>query len=353
MASVTNNIRDQDLNRLIPALYSGVQSHRDGGGVVQWQFADGLKVNVLPDARGFVAWDHREGGRRVNSRGPSHGRGAVDLVIAVEGVDFRAALRRLGGTERVPAPPAPRSAEPATPFKLPPLDFNPESNWPTVRDYLAGERQIPEALVRKIFNQGQVYAGWGDRAGGFLIFPCRPWDRPTSRSHGPAPTGAILRWAQPGKPPVEKYYGQTAPTAKGSKKGAGWWQIGTGRDAVLAVEAPIDGLTLMAAAGALGWEHRVTIVASGGMGGFTARQWQGAPVVLVATDRDVAGDGFERIIRGQVHPGQTVGRLRPPDGAKDWNDAWRTEGGPHRVVAVLRHGLEPVLMRQRSMEAER
>nr|WP_031942663.1 toprim domain-containing protein [Sulfobacillus thermotolerans]AEP14296.1 hypothetical protein [Sulfobacillus thermotolerans] len=356
MARMANNsletLRNIPLNSVIPSLWPGAHPASDGGRITQWRFPDGLKVNVLADNQGFVAWTHRVNGQRVNAQGPSQGHGALDLVMAVEGGTFQTALHRLieGSPsltrDSAPLPPAPQDS---AAFRLPPRDFNSEANWRQVRRYLVEERGLPPWLVREVYEAHQVYAGWGHRAGGFLIFPCRPWDQQTVRPHGPEPTGAILRWAQPGTPPPDKYFGQTHPTAKGSRKDAGWWQIGQGRQCVIATEAPIDALTVYAGLHAMRFAHHVTIVAGGGQGGFTARQWTGFPTVVVATDRDAAGDGFDTTIRSQVTREQTVLRLQPPAGYKDWNEAWRQDVST--MMKTLQGGLQPALTLRRDRDA--
>lgn len=357
MARMANDsletLRNIPLNSVIPSLWPGAHAASDGGRITQWRFPDDLKVNVLADNQGFVAWTHRDNGQRVNAHGPSQGHGALDLVMAVEGGTFQTALHRLAHLSPASAMlPQPRRQDPKEPtvFRLPPQDFNPEANWRQVNRYLVEERGLPPWLVREAYEAHQVYAGWGHRAGGFLVFPCRPWDQKTVRPHGPEPTGAILRWAQPGTPPPDKYFGQTHPTAKGSRKDAGWWQIGQGRQCVIATEAPIDALTVYAGLHAMRYDHHVTIVAGGGQGGFTERQWTGFPTVVVATDRDPAGDGFDTTIRSQVKREQTVLRLQPPAGHKDWNEAWRKD--LPTMMKTLQFGIQAALTPSRHREVD-
>ena len=351
--NTVDTLRALPLNLVIPSLWPAAQAASDGGRVLQWRFPDQLKVNVLADNQGFVAWTHRDQGRRVNARGPSHGHGTLDLVMAVEGGTFQTALHRLSTWHPAALPTfPPRPAEISAPqaFQLPPRDFNSEANWQQVRHYLVQVRGLPSWLVRATYDAQQVYAGWGHQAGGFLVFPCRPWDQTTGLRHGPDATGAILRWARPGAPLPTQYFGQTHLMAKGSRKEAGWWQIGTGRRAVVATEAPIDALTVYAGLQAMRWEHQVTVVAGGGQGGFLPRQWAGFPAVVVATDRDAAGDGFEAVIRRQVAPAQPVWRLRPPADYKDWNEAWQQDRS--RLLKVLQATLHGVWTAGRECQAD-
>ncbi len=317
-----------------------------------------FQISVLAhpgSADGWIAWDHRDGGTRVNSRGESHGRGAMSLVRAVEGCGLSEALARLQWlspqvmadwqTHAKPAPVVPRT------FTFPCVTFNGAQAWAVIRRYLVQQRGLPEPLVRAAWQDHQILVGWGDKAGGYLLFPQRAWDQPNQGRQGPAPVGCAWRWAGDPVPANKLKVRQSGPRPGSQTRGilandprtTGWWQFGKGHEAVIAVESAIDGLAFLAAADLEG--SRVTIVAGHGQGGFCSRAWKDFPLVGVATDRDTAGEGYgEEIARQTRAP---VIRIRPPEGNKDWAEAWQMH--PDKAAQVARQGLNQ-LFRHRQRE---
>jgi hypothetical protein len=122
--------------------------------------------------------------------------------------------------------------------------------------------------------------------------------------------------------------------------------LGAGRAAVIAVESAIDGLAFFAAAGSAG--KRLTVVAGHGQGGFSARAWRGYPLVGVATDRDEAGDGYAQEITRQTSV--PVIRILPPDGTKDWAEAW--QANPAQAAHTAQQGLQALFAHQAHQEPE-
>ncbi len=335
------------LEGLIAQLWPVAKIVNNGSGWRGYKLADQhFQISVLAhpgSADGWMAWDHREGGTRVNSRGDSHGRGAMSLVRAVEGCGVSEALARLQWlnpqvmedlqAQPKQTPPVPR------PFTFPCVTFNGAQAWTVIRRYLVQQRGLPEPIVRSAWQDHQIYVGWGAKSGGYLLFPQRAWDQQGQGVQGRAPVGCAWRWAGDPVPANKLKVRQSGPRPGSQAHGlivndsrtTGWWQFGQGQEAVIAVESAIDGLAFLAAAGLEG--RRVTIVAGHGQGGFCSRAWKGFPLVGVATDRDVAGEGYGEEIARQTR--EPVIRIRPPEGSKDWAEAWQRHPDEAAQVACL------------------
>ncbi len=273
------------------------------------------------------------------------GRGAIDFVLHTGLVtDLHGArdyLTSFVGTVVPAASTSPSEATLDQPFRPVPRAFDAAANWQAVKAYLVGERKLPESLIRAIAGQPHpiVYAGWGTKFGHYLIFPMRhPSD---SQTH----TGAILRWCDVGDPPERWFGGAKAAKAVGSRDVKGWWQVGPyGAETLIVTESPIDALSLWAG---LSSEDRETtrIVATGGASRLTAPGiFANATKIFSAQDRDAAGEAqAEQMATDVVAAGLSISvqRLRPPQGAKDWNDAWRA--GPSVVRRCLARQMYPDL----------
>lgn len=228
---------------------------------------------------------------------------------------------------------------PDSPFRPVPRAFDATANWQAVKAYLVRERKLPESLIRAIVHQPHpiVYAGWGKKFGHYLVFPMgHPNDAQTH-------TGAILRWCDVGEPPDRWFGGAKAAKAVGSRDAKGWWQIGSyGVATLIVTESPIDALSLWAG---LSSEDRETtrIVATGGASRLTAPGiFANVTKIFSAQDRDAAGEAqAEQLVTDVVGAGLSISvqRLRPPQGAKDWNDAWRAE--PSVVRRCLGREIHP------------
>ena len=331
-------LRGLNLNRIIPALWPDAQSQSDGGGWTQWQFSDGLKVNVSPDGRGFVAWRHREAGSRVNSRGPAKGMYAGMLVQAVEGGSFPDAIRRLrqagmleeGFVARQPVPQAASGSDNSKAQgekKVFEWHYDYRRPYAPVRDYLVGQRGLPESVVRVAWDQGQIQKGYGTVNGHYVLFPCRDWSQPDTTSHGPKPVGALKRWMEP-YPPAKKEY--IKMSMDGTDKKAGWWQFSKGNaptDILVITEQPIDALSVMAAATALRQYDQIAVAGFGGQGGLTEKLVATGRHIIIATDPDDAGRGYAKKIEEMAQrlpTVQSVTRCLPPEGL-DWKDWGKTD----------------------------
>ncbi|AUW92639.1 hypothetical protein BXT84_00620 [Sulfobacillus thermotolerans] len=343
-------LRSLKLNAVIPALWPEAQGpHSDGSGVMQWQWPDGLKVNVLRDETGFVAWDHRDGGGRVNSRGPSKGMYAAMLVQAIEGGRFPDAIRRLkaagmlDGRFVVQQPKPQTQGEKKREFVW---RYDYSRPFRPVRDYLVEQRGIPESVVKTAWAQRQVEVGFGPTQRHYILFPCRDWSMTAPIAQGPAPTGALKRWME-SYPPDNPAYMKMAMT--GTDKKAGWWQFALGnvpKDIVILTEQPIDALSVMAAAQMLGRDNDIAVVGFGGQGGVTEKLVGMGAHVVIATDHDAAGLGYaneiERMV-GTRREGQTMARCLPPP-EMDWNEWWQAD--PQAASHALGNTLHQVRGKQ-------
>ncbi len=351
-------LRSLDLNTVIPALWPQTRSRDDGAGVIQWRFPDGLKVNVLPDGKGFVAWDHRDAGGRVNSHGPSKGTYAGMLVQAVESGSFPDAIRRLkqagmleeGFVAGQPVRPTPEAGQGQTAGRKQEFQFRYDFSRPyqPLRDYLVQQRGIPEPIVKAAWDVGQIQKGYGPVNGHYVLFPCRDWSQADTTPHGPKPVGALKRWLE-SRPPENPDYAKMAMA--GSDKKAGWWQFAKGntkRNILVICEQPIDALSVMAAAQRLGVHDQIAVVGFGGQGGLTDKLVSTGQHIIIATDPDGAGLGYakeiERIAQ-RLPTVQSTTRCLPPEGM-DWNDWWKAD--PRTATQALQGALDTVHEHQKS-----
>ena len=348
----TAALRQIPLATIIPIAFPGTTgpSPGQGPGVVQWQLPDGSKINVkaTPQSDLYRVWSGPQAGRA--------GTGAINFLVDM-GVcpDFSSAkawLQDAVPTIRPASPPAQHQEASSRSFQMPHFYRNPTEAMALIADYLTDVRQLPAGLIRTVLHQDPpaILAGWGPKYGHYLLFPCWDHTQPLKDSH---PTGALMRWRHPDQaPPLEWFGGNPRPMAPGSHKQDGWWQIGSANAATLIItEAPIDGLTVAAslptAMAATDLPTDVAICALGGEAGFTPRQLVGHQHILIATDNDAAGERFVAQIRAAVQLGQTVERICPPKGYKDWNAAWQAQ--PTVARATWAH----VVASAREPEAER
>ncbi len=340
----TAALRQIPLATIIPIAFPDAQGPLRGQGpdVVQWTLADGSKVNVKTTGQSdlYRVWSGPQTGRA--------GTGAinflVDLGVCTDFTSAKAWLHDAVPTVNPPnmAPTRPQAAP--QPFRMPHFYRQSTAAWPLITEYLADIRQIPAGLIRTVLHQDPpaILAGWGPKYGHYLLFPCWDHSQPLKDSQ---PTGALLRWRHPGEePPPEWFGGNPRPMAPGSHKRDGWWQIGASDAPTLIItEAPIDGLSVAALLPTVNDLHsdlppNVAIMALGGEAGFDPRQLQGHTRILCATDNDPAGERFAAAIRAATRKGQTVERIRPPAGTKDWNQVLQTQ--PDRGRAVWMRAME-------------
>jgi hypothetical protein len=240
------------------------------------------------------------------------GRGAIDLVMHVQEVEFKDAVEWLSGRDlsHRPVPISTHTREEDSeprPLEMPAAN---ERRWDAVREYLVETRKLPAVLVDRLHERGLVFAD--DHQNAVFIrhsLTNNTWVRGEV-------TGASLRgtWGE------DNHYHGLAP---GSARDQGWFWIGTGNGPVrqvLLVESPIDAMSLAL----LNKERRVqpgvTIyLSTDGSGrlscGGLKPILQNGGRVVAAFDADQAGELMAWRLAQQL-PG--VERLTPK-GSKDWN----------------------------------
>lgn len=311
-----NALRRIPLANVIPWAFPGARlsAERLGPGRVRWILPDGTKVNVLPledgDAFRFM--------NRLDWTQPDISpKGAINFLMLARHWSLREAASFLDDGQRLLAVPQEAGSRAVTMVRTvlrhPRRLTDPEQEWAQIQGYLVGQRQLPELVVADLYGRGYVYAGGGAYRG-YLVFPHR------AEAANPTITGYSLRWANKDVRPHDK---PTRWVAPGSRLKAGWFSIGRGTDAVIITESPIDALTVWASAIEEGLAHRVIIRSTAGAGGLTQSLWEGFPRVVVATDRDEAGDSYAQWVESHQTTGGSVIRVTPPAPHKDWNEAWQ------------------------------
>ena len=226
------------------------------------------------------------------------GGGAIDLVIHLHHLDFKAAVQWLA--DRFPAalplqplaPPAPASR-----LQLPVSD---PSRLERVRNYLVAQRQLPSVLLDPLIQAGTVYAD--ARANAVFLL----------RDNQNLPVGAELR----GTTNTAVCWRGLAP---GSKKDLGFFSIPAEPllPVVVLCESAIDAISCFA----LHPGHRCLSTAGARpnprwLPSLLDQGWQ----VYCGFDADPTGDNMARAMTA-LHP--TVKRLRPPE--HDWNDVLKAQ----------------------------
>jgi len=223
------------------------------------------------------------------------GGGAIDLVMHLNHLDFKAAVDWLA--EHFPeALPSPVPPTPGSAFRLPPSD---PSQLGRVKDYLVAQRAIAPALLEPLLQSGTLYADTRANAVFLLL------------GKGNLPVGAELRGTTP-----RRWRGLAA----GSQKDSGFFSIPaeprpapapTGRQVILC-ESAIDAISCFA----LHPQYRCLSTA----GARPNPRWLRSLLdqsgeIYCGFDADATGDEMARAMIA-LYPG--VKRLRPS--LHDWND---------------------------------
>jgi hypothetical protein len=253
------------------------------------------------------------------------GGGAIDLVMHVQNVDFKAAVQWLSGQTLMPRTTYPtwqgEETEPRT-LKMPEPD---QRRWDSVRQYLTETRKLSALLVDRLHDRGLIYADLMQNAV-FVRHALKGQDTQWQRGE---PMGATLRgtWGE-----GNAFHG----LAPGSAREQGWFWLGLGKgeiQRVLLTESAIDALSLAMldkhraqtpgatvylstdGAGAIPLDALRQVMAQGGQ-------------VFVAFDGDAPGEAMAWRVAQQL-PG--VKRLTPAYG-KDWNERLVQDGHPERAT---------------------
>jgi hypothetical protein len=233
------------------------------------------------------------------------GGGAIDLVIHLHHLDFKAAVAWLAGHFPEVPPPAASAPSPAAALHLPRPT---PDQLPRVRDYLVAQRRLPSALVAALINSGTLYAD--ARANAVFLL----------RDEHNRPVGAELRGT------TQRAWHGLAP---GSQKDLGCFAIpvhppqycyagrGEPRPTVVLCESAIDAISCLA----LHPECRCLSTA----GARPDPRWLRPLLdhggrIYCGFDADPTGDAMAHVMIA-LHP--AVQRLRPSQ--HDWNDLLRSK----------------------------
>ena len=234
------------------------------------------------------------GAKFMNWHGGVGGGGAIDLVMHLNHLDFKAAVDWLAHHFPGVLPPPPVPPTPQSQLQLPPPD---PSKLGRVKEYLAQQRGITPTLLDPLIQSGTLYADTRANAVFLLLGKER------------LPVGAELRGT------TQRVWRGLPP---GSQKDLGCFSIpATPLPGIILCESAIDAISCFA----LHPHHRCLSTA----GARPNPRWlqpllnQGHPVYC-GFDADPTGDDMARAMTA-LHP--TVKRLRPPE--HDWNDVLRAQ----------------------------
>jgi hypothetical protein len=234
------------------------------------------------------------GAKFMNWHDSVGGGGAIDLVMYLNHLDFKAAVDWLahhfpGARPLQPVPPTPPSQ-----LRLPPPD---PSKLGRVKEYLAQQRGITPTLLDPLIQSGTLYADTRANAVFLLL------------GKESLPVGAELRGT------TQRVWRGLAP---GSQKDLGCFSIpATSLAGIILCESAIDAISCFA----LHPHHRCLSTA----GARPNPRWlqplldQGHPVYC-GFDADPTGDDMACAMTA-LHP--SVKRLRPPE--HDWNDVLKAQ----------------------------
>jgi Toprim-like/Protein of unknown function (DUF3991) len=253
--------------------------------------------------------------------------GAIDLVMHVQGVEFKEAVQWLSGRSLQPphceAQPA-ANREP----RILEMPASNEQRWAAVREYLVETRKLPGKAIDHLHERNLIYADDMQNA----VFARHSTYSDNQTWQRGDTTGASLRgtWGE-----NNQFHG----LAQGTIREDGWFWVGVGQGTVqrvLLTESPIDALSLMV----LDKPHRksgnVTIYLSTDGAGLMPieallKVMESGGQVAVAFDADRAGELMAWRVAREL---PRVRRVTPAFG-KDWNErlVWggRQEQAPHQT----------------------
>jgi hypothetical protein len=234
------------------------------------------------------------GAKFMNWHNSVGGGGAIDLVMHLNHLDFKAAVDWLVHHFPGARPPPPVPPTPPSQLRLPPPD---PSKLGRVKEYLAQQRGITPTLLDPLIQSGTLYADTRTNAVFLLL------------GKESLPVGAELRGT------TQRVWRGLAP---GSQKDLGCFSIpATPLPSIILCESAIDAISCFA----LHPHHRCLSTA----GARPNPRWlqplldQGHPVYC-GFDADPTGD-YMACAMIALHP--TIKRLRPPE--HDWNDLLKAQ----------------------------
>ncbi|MEM6433698.1 MAG: DUF3991 and TOPRIM domain-containing protein, partial [Cyanobacteria bacterium P01_D01_bin.115] len=304
LKDLANQVREADLEAVVAEL--GLKQDRYD----KHKWKDDSHAHIISINGGkFMDWvaDYGSGG-------------AIDLVMHVQQVEFKAAVEWLSGQSLTPRSVYPQaSSSPEYPEPRPlEMPTPSERRWAAVQHYLVETRGLPKNLVAYLHDQGMVYADPYQNAVfvRYGISPDQPWKRHE-------PTGASLRgtWGA-----GNSFRGM----APGTSRENGWFWIALGRGAVQRVfltESPIDALSLAVLdRKRQGSEQGTVYLSTDGAGSVPIAALQSVLTqgrqVIAAFDVDIAGEKMAWRIAEQL---SGIRRVTPAVG-KDWNERLLAEG---------------------------
>lgn len=308
LKEIADRVRELDLICVAASLGLKQDSHD------KHKWKDGEHIISISGDK-FMAWLADKGGG-----------GAIDLVMHVQGVEFREAVQWLSGQSFTAQPVTyqqPTQSEDNEPHLLKMSPPN-EQRWIAVRQYLVETRKLPAALIDRLHERGLIYA---DDMQNVVFVRHSISSNGASWRRGEI-TGASLRgtWGED-----NSFHGLAA----GSSRQQGWFWIGAGKGEVKRVmltESPIDALSLATLDKRRQATEGVSIyLSTDGSGAIPTaalkqvieREGQ----VGVAFDTDSAGETMAWRIAEEL-PG--VGRITPAYG-KDWNERLICDGQPEQT----------------------
>jgi hypothetical protein len=255
-------------------------------------------VGARPDPYDRAKWHTLRGPLSItgckfmNWRSGNGGGGAIDLVMHLQGLDFKATLSWLG--ERFPGAWRPQGTAGA--FHPPPAE---ERHLGRVREYLCRERGLnPEALW-PLMGSGTVYAD--GRANAVFLLRCGQGQ----------PVGAELRGTT-----LARWRG----LAPGSRRDSGYFRVGLHEAGqIVLCESAIDALSCVTL------HPRALCVSTSGaraqpawLPGLLAKGYE----IYCGFDSDQAGESAAQAMQAAF---PAVRRLRPS--LHDWNDELKATRG--------------------------
>lgn len=289
---LANHYRDIPLEEVVYFL----GGNRDQTDLQKWRLGDkSIWLGKDQDSQRF--YDHQSG---------QGGGGAIDLVMYVEGCDFKVAIERLSlisgnhsSVKSVTAIPAHRTTEESVPL----LFISPRSDARHLRkaiDYLTVIRGIPHAVVQHAVDSGQIYTDSRRN----VIFLCN--------DETGLKTGAEIRGT--GK---VAYKGMTI----GSQRGIGFFTLDhPNPSSLVIVESAIDALSYRAL---YPTDPSVIISTAGVLPQCPPlaklAKDLGVAEIVVAYDNDHAGDEGALKLMNSIEGSGVSCRRSSPD-AKDWNN---------------------------------
>jgi len=270
----------------LPAVLRASGARPDRCDRKKWHTAQGiLSITGMK----FMNWSQNVGGG-----------GAIDLVMHLHRLDFRAAVQWLGYRPAIPQ--VREYLGSGQVLSLPSPD---PTQIPAVQHYLTAQRGLPPALIQWVIESGDLYA---DRRGNavFLL-----------RGKENQPVGAELRGTG-----AVRWRG----LALGSRKDLGYfrWRPHAATTAIILCESAIDALSCF-----LLYPRCLAISTAGARAN---PRWlpdllrESAPVYC-GFDADLAGDAMAQQM-AKLYP--TVQRLRPA--LHDWNDVLKSD--PHLTFRI-------------------